>query len=264
MVKIQKIKLLLIFAVCLLCFLTPKVDACAKTTDKVYNQMKKLKKGISKDSRKLKKIDECIKKQKLLIEDLEADLHKLQQDTRYKTSKILLDSNQVQDGYIKEIESRSKNLDTARSKLKSYKKSRLKLKKSLSSKKSKYKKLCRKRGVYKYSKKQMNLIYAIVCQECNTSYSGALAVITCACNRAKSKKWRYLGKDPLKQLKARGQFCYSIDRHWKKYLGGRVPGYVKRAVRDGLNGKRNHRYLSFRGYNNGGKKIGDNYYFGRM
>lgn len=112
-------------------------------------------------------------------------------------------------------------------------------------------------GRWSYSASEMDLICAITAQECNTSYAGALAVITTACNRAEGK-----GTDPLTEYKARGQFCYSIDNHWKKRLNGNYPSYVKQAVTDALNGKRNHGFYSFR---TAGKRqgtvIGGNVYF---
>lgn len=118
---------------------------------------------------------------------------------------------------------------------------------------------------YTYGQSDMELIYAIVMQEGGGSYESALAVITSACNRAVSRQWSYLGSDPLSQLTARGQYCYSIDSHWKKYLGGNVNDNVKRAVADALSGKRNHNCLSFRGYRvAGGINIGGNYYFNSL
>lgn len=120
-------------------------------------------------------------------------------------------------------------------------------------------------GKWSYSASELDLLCAITAQECCSSYNGALAVITCAANRAESKRWRANGTDPLSQYKARGQFCYSIDNHWKKRLNGNYPSYVKQAVIDALNGKRNHNYLSFRaaGYARG-VNIGGNVYFNAM
>lgn len=120
-------------------------------------------------------------------------------------------------------------------------------------------------GKWSYSAAELDLLCAITAQECNSSYKGALAVITCAANRAESKKWRSRGTDPLSQYKARGQFCYSIDNHWRRRLNGNYPSYVKQAVIDCLNGKRNHNYLSFRasGYARG-VNIGGNVYFNKM
>ena len=117
-------------------------------------------------------------------------------------------------------------------------------------------------GVWSYSADEMDLLCAITAQECSSSYEGALAVITCACNRAESSRWASKGSDPLSQYKAAGQFCYSIDSAWKKRLNGNYASYVEQAVEDALNGKRNHSYLSFRaaGYASG-EYIGGNVYF---
>ena len=64
---------------------------------------------------------------------------------------------------------------------------------------------------------------------------------------------------------APSQFCYSIDSYWRKRLNGNYPSYVKQAVLDALNGKRNHSYLSFRaaGYASG-EIIGGNVYFNSL
>ena len=121
-------------------------------------------------------------------------------------------------------------------------------------------------GRWSYSAKELDLLCAITAQECSSSYEGALAVITCACNRAESSKWRSKGTDPLSQYKAKGQFCYSIDSNWKKRLNGNYTAAVKQAVLDALKGKRNHNYLSFRSARSysGGVNIGGNAYFNPM
>ena len=117
-------------------------------------------------------------------------------------------------------------------------------------------------GKWSYSSTELDLLCAITAQECGSSYNGALAVITCAANRAESSRWKKYGSDPLSQYMAPNQFCYSIDSHWKKRLNGNYPSYVKQAVLDALNGKRNHNYLSFRGYQTSGSvNIGGNWYF---
>ena len=117
-------------------------------------------------------------------------------------------------------------------------------------------------GVWTYSAADFDLLCAITAQECSSSYEGALAVITTACNRAESLKWASKGSDPLSQYKAPGQFCYSIDSHWKKRLNGNYSSAVKQAVTDALNGKRNHNYLSFRAAGHAsGEYIGGNVYF---
>ena len=120
-------------------------------------------------------------------------------------------------------------------------------------------------GKWSYSSSELDLLCAITAQECSSSYTGALAVITTACNRTQSSSWRRYGSDPLSQYKAPSQFCYSIDSHWRKRLNGNYPSYVKQAVLDSLNGKRNHSYLSFRaaGYASG-ELIGGNVYFNSL
>ena len=117
-------------------------------------------------------------------------------------------------------------------------------------------------GVWTYSSEEFDLLCAITAQECSSSYDGALAVITTACNRAESSRWAKNGSDPLSQYKAPGQFCYSIDRYWKRRLNGNYSSVVAQAVTDALKGKRNHNYLSFRsaGYASG-EYIGGNVYF---
>ena len=120
-------------------------------------------------------------------------------------------------------------------------------------------------GKWTYSESELDLLCAITAQDCSSSYTGALAVITTACNRTQSSSWRRYGSDPLSQYKAPSQFCYSIDNHWRKRLNGNYPSYVKQAVLDALNGKRNHTYLSFRaaGYHSG-EIIGGNVYFNSL
>ena len=118
-----------------------------------------------------------------------------------------------------------------------------------------------------YSQKQMELIWAIVAQEDNGSYQGALAVISSAMNRTESGKWGYEGGNALSQLTAPGQYCYSMDSYWKQRLNGNVPDYVKQAVDDCLRrGIRNHNFTSFRSRKGkttgaGAVQIGGNWFF---
>ena len=116
---------------------------------------------------------------------------------------------------------------------------------------------------WNYTDEEIDLLCAITAQECSTSYEGALAVITTAMNRAASPRWRQYGKDPLSQYKGKNQFTYSIDGFYKRRLHGKYKSFVKQAVLDALNGKRNHNYLSFNAAYTGrsGKIIGDNVYF---
>ena len=119
-----------------------------------------------------------------------------------------------------------------------------------------------------YTTSELELIYAIVAQEDNGSYEGALAVISSAMNRTESAQWGRLGGNALSQLTTPGQYCYSMDHYWKKRLNGNVPDYVVRAVSDCLKrGIRNHKYTSFRskkGNQTGPNavKIGGNWFFG--
>ncbi len=123
-------------------------------------------------------------------------------------------------------------------------------------------------GSVGYTQEQLELIWAIVAQEDNGSYEGALAVISSAVNRCESPTWGYLGSDPLTQLTAPGQYCYSLDDYWRPRLGGNVPDYVKQAVEDCLvRGIRNHTYTSFRSTKgkttgNDAVQIGGNWFFG--
>lgn len=121
-------------------------------------------------------------------------------------------------------------------------------------------------GTWSYSDSDLDLLCAITAQECSSSYEGALAVITTACNRTVSSSWKSKGSDPLSQYKAKGQFCYSIDNYWRKRLNGNYASYVKQAVLDALNGKRNHTFLSFRSASTGisGTNIGGNVYFNSL
>lgn len=107
---------------------------------------------------------------------------------------------------------------------------------------------------WSYSAEDFDLMCAITAQEDNTSYTGALAVITTACNRAENN-----GTDPLTEYKKRGQFCYTIDNYWVRRLNGNYPDYVAQAVEDALNGARNHSYTSFRA-SGAGERIGSNVY----
>ena len=119
-----------------------------------------------------------------------------------------------------------------------------------------------------YSQEQLELIWAIVAQEDNGSYEGALAVISSAMNRTESFTWGFEGGNALSQLTAAGQYCYSMDDYWKSRLNGNVPGYVKAAVNDCLKkGIRNHNYTCFRSTagattGSGAVQIGGNWYFG--
>ena len=107
---------------------------------------------------------------------------------------------------------------------------------------------------WSYTDEEMDLICAITAQEDSTSYEGALAVITTACNRAEQR-----GTDPLTEYKRKGQFCYTIDNYWRRRLNGNYANFVLEAVQDALDGARNHDYLYFRA-SGSGERIGSNVY----
>lgn len=118
-----------------------------------------------------------------------------------------------------------------------------------------------------YTQDQLDLIWAVVAQEDDTSYEGALAVISTVMNRADLNYGGY-GTNALSQLTADGQFAYSpkvsSPSLYQRRLNGNVPDFVKQAVSDCLTrGIRNHNFLSFRSSNSNGisTQIGSNWYF---
>ena len=107
-----------------------------------------------------------------------------------------------------------------------------------------------------------DFICAVVASECNSSYEGALAVISCVMNRVDSGRWG--GSDAVSVLTASGQFSGYLDGHYSRYTGGNYPDYVAQAVRDCMEGGiRNHGYERFRAASTGvsGENIGGNVYF---
>ena len=118
-----------------------------------------------------------------------------------------------------------------------------------------------------YTQEELELIWAIVAQEDDTSYEGALAVISSAMNRADANYGGY-GSTALEQLTADGQYCYSPKVSdpslYQRRLGGNVDNFVIQAVSDCLTqGVRNNTYLNFRSSNRTGDyvQIGSNWYF---
>lgn len=106
-----------------------------------------------------------------------------------------------------------------------------------------------------------DFICAVVASECNNSYDGALAVISCVMNRVDAGGWG--GSDVVSVLTAPGQFSGYLYGPYKDYLGGNYPDYVAQAVKDCMEGGiRNHGYQSFRSYQTSGSvNIGGNWYF---
>ena len=117
-----------------------------------------------------------------------------------------------------------------------------------------------------YTKEEQELIWALVAQEDDSSYEGALAVISSVMNRADANFGGF-GTTALEQLKAPGQYCYSESvspsSYWEARLGGNVSEEVKQAVSDCLTkGIRNHQYKNFRSTDDGSRvQIGSNWYF---
>ncbi len=119
-----------------------------------------------------------------------------------------------------------------------------------------------------YTMEQKQLIYAIVAEEDDTSYDGALAVISTAMNRA-DKNYGGFGTTALSQLTAESQYRYSSDvdpsGHYRNRLKGNVPDFVIRACDDCLNnGIRNTDCDSLsetKPAEGPSKQIGINYYY---
>ena len=119
----------------------------------------------------------------------------------------------------------------------------------------------------KYTQKELELIWALVAQEDDTSYEGALGVISSVMNRA-DINFDGFGTSALEQLTAPGQYCYSanVSPAWmyQRRLNGNVDEFVKQAVSDCLTkGIRNNSFLDFRSTNATGNRvqIGCNWYF---
>lgn len=109
------------------------------------------------------------------------------------------------------------------------------------------------------SDSDFDLVCAIVQHESGGSYDSALAVMSCVMNRVDNSNYP---DDPVSVLTAPGQFASYLDGYYKQFTGGRASSSTQQAVRDCLNGKRNHPYLNFRSYKtNGSKNIGGNWYF---
>ena len=118
-----------------------------------------------------------------------------------------------------------------------------------------------------YTDEQLELIWAVVAEADDTSYDGALAVISSVMNRA-DVNYGGFGTNAYDQLMARGQYACSPEVEdplfYQRRLGGNVPDFVKQAISDCLtNGIRNNDYTSFRsGPTVGGSaQIGANWYF---
>ncbi len=117
-----------------------------------------------------------------------------------------------------------------------------------------------------YTQSQLELIWAIVAEEDDISYDGALAVISSVMNRA-DQNYGGFGTSAFSQLTADGQYCYSPSVadpiYYQRRLGGNVPDFVKQAVDDCLKGGvRSHSWNTFSDSSeNGGTQIGSNWYY---
>lgn len=121
-----------------------------------------------------------------------------------------------------------------------------------------------------YTQAQLELIWAIVAEEDDISYDGALAVISSVMNRA-DQNYGGFGTTAYDQLTADGQYCYSPivadPIFYQRRLGGNVPDFVKQAVEDCLKaGIRSHRFNSFSASGEEAESvlIGSNWYFDQV
>ena len=104
-----------------------------------------------------------------------------------------------------------------------------------------------------YSYDEMEVLCATVAQECDSSYEGALAVISCMMNSADMNYGGY-GTTAYAQATAHGEWAWDMPGHeeWHDYciarmqggFGG-IPDHVRQAVSDCLSGAaRNHSYTN--------------------
>ena len=104
-----------------------------------------------------------------------------------------------------------------------------------------------------YTYDEMEVLCATVAQECDSSYEGALAVISCMMNRADMNYGGY-GTTAYAQATAHGEWAWDMPGHeeWHDYciarmqggFGG-IPDHVRQAVSDCLSGAaRNHSYTN--------------------
>lgn len=86
---------------------------------------------------------------------------------------------------------------------------------------------------YKLSNSDYNVLCKIVAQECSTNYDGALAVVSHMCNLAEYGSYR--GKGLMGTAKGGWYAAYTSGAYKKRHPAN----FVKRAVKDAINGKRN-------------------------
>lgn len=86
---------------------------------------------------------------------------------------------------------------------------------------------------YKLSKSDYELLCKIVAQECSENYDGSLAVVSHMCNLAEYGSYR--GKGLMGTAKSGWYSAYTSGAYKKRHPAA----FVKRAVKDAINGKRN-------------------------
>ena len=119
-------------------------------------------------------------------------------------------------------------------------------------------------GNNNYSDEDLELIWALVAAKDDSSYEGALAVISSAANRAE-QNYNGNGSDVLSQLKSDTVYGYnSGGKEYERRLGGNVPEYVKQAVEDCISkDMKSHLYMNLSDSNpdDAYVQIGSNYYY---
>lgn len=110
---------------------------------------------------------------------------------------------------------------------------------------------------YELNDTEYDTLCAIVAAESDKTYDDSLAVASTVLNRCETDRWIATNGDhPIAQATAKGQYVVYEEGYYKKYLNGKAPETVKTAVKDALNGVRNHEYLSFR--SNGSTRYSNN------
>ena len=100
---------------------------------------------------------------------------------------------------------------------------------------------------YELTDKDFDMLCAIVASEGNLSYDESLAVVTSILNRCDNSEFISLyGKDPIAQITALNQYTSFGNGTYKSFLNGKAPTEVVNAVKDALNGVRNHNYCSYK------------------
>ena len=100
---------------------------------------------------------------------------------------------------------------------------------------------------YELTEKDFDMLCAIVASEGDLSYDESLAVVSSILNRCDNGEFISLyGKDPIAQITALNQYTSFGNGAYKSFLNGKAPTEVVNAVKDALNGVRNHNYCSYK------------------